>query len=128
MDQKELVECLGPPKEQHVRFEGESHYPFFHGWKLGCGEHVAEEKSEQLSIYMTTVGEFIVTYQCGSGEEPDEEVEDHVVQFAASHQDLDEALSELATQGGVNPLAVEIMTKRARRDWPLPDGASSAEE
>jgi hypothetical protein len=128
MDQKELIECLGPPKEQHLRFEGESHYLFFHGWKLGYGEYVAEGKSEQLSIYMTTVGEFVVTYNCVSGEEPDEELEDHVVQFAASHQDLDEALSELAIQGDVNPLAVEIMTKRARRDWPLPEGVSPTEE
>ena len=77
---------------------------------------------------MTTVGEFVVTYECCSGEEPDEELGDHVVQFAASHQDLDEALSESTIQGGVNPLAAEIMTKRARRDWPLSEGASPAEE
>jgi hypothetical protein len=128
MDQKELAERLGPPAEHHVRFHGESHYLFFHGWKLGCGEHVVEGKCEQLSIYMTTVGEFAVTYQCGSGEEPDEDVGDLIVQFAASHQNLDEALSELATQGDVNPLTVEIMTKGARRDWPLPEGASPPEE
>lgn len=128
MDTKELAERLGPLQEQHVRFQGESHFLFFHGWEIGCGGHVAEGKCEQLRIYMTTVGEFAVTYQQRRGEELDEELGDHVVQCATSHQDLDEALSDLTNQGGVNPLAVEIMTKRARRDWPFPEGASPSEE
>ncbi len=128
MDQEELAERLGPSEEQHVRFEGESHYLFFHGWKVGCGEHVAEGKDEQLDIYVTTLDEYVVTYQCCSSEEPDEGAGDHVVQFAASHQDLDEALSELTNQGGVTPLAAEIMTKRACRDWPLSEGGSTTEE
>jgi hypothetical protein len=128
MDQEELAEHLGPPREHRVRFHGESHYLLLHGWKIGCGEHLTERKREQLNIFVTTLDEYVVTYQCRSGNEPDEEVGDHVVQFAASHQDLDEVLSKIIDQGGVNPLAAEIMTKRARRDWPLSHGASLVQE
>jgi hypothetical protein len=43
MDHKELAERLGPPEEQHVRFEGESHYLLFHGWRVVRHAHRTSE-------------------------------------------------------------------------------------
>jgi hypothetical protein len=69
---------------------------------------------------LSAVDEFVVTYQCHTGENSAEELGDDIAHLAASHRDLEEALSELVTEGGLNPLVVETIMRRARRDWPLP--------
>jgi hypothetical protein len=119
MDAKELARRLGPPQEYRIRFHGEDHFLFFHGWWIGSGEHSAEGKTERLRIYLSAVDEFVVTYQCHTGENPAEELGDDIAHLAASHRDLEEALSELVNEGGLNPLVVETIMTRARRDWPL---------
>ena len=120
MDAKELAGRLGPLQEYRIRFHGEDHFLFFHGWWISSGEHSAEGRTERLRIYLSAVDEFVVTYQCHTGENPDEELGNDIAHLAASHRDLEGALSELVNEGGLDPLVVEKIMTSARRDWPLP--------